>query len=154
MTMTADRTANHNLAAVEKALLSGATAVAVGDHYLVPSRTNPGRMYSARVTYSQAGVHVTCDCEAGRTQAPINSTPCWHGALALVQEQADDKARFDGKQWVLGPEAHPKYMGWQDPRPKCPVCKVAMDPDVIIPVQRQLVTLPGGVTVHKGCAEG
>lgn len=145
---------NHNLAAVERALGSGYTAVQVGDSYLVPSRTQAGKMYSPRVSYTQAGVVITCDCQAGRTQAPLGSTPCWHGALAMVQEQAADRARFTGSGWVLGPEAHPKYMGWQDPRPKCPVCKVAMDPDVIIPVQRQLVTLPGGVTVHKGCAEG
>lgn len=149
--MTQDRTANHNLTAVEKALLSGATAVAVGDHYLVPSRTKPGRMYSPRVTYSQAGVHITCDCEAGKTQAPIGSTPCWHGALAMVQEQAADRARFDGKTWTTGDEAHPKYIGWQDPRPKCPRCKVALDADVIIPVAKQVVRNAEGVMVHRGC---
>lgn len=152
MTMTTDRTANHNLSAVERALLSGLTAVAVGDHYLVPSRTSPGKMYSPRISYVHAGVIITCDCEAGRTQAPLGSTPCWHGALAMVQEQAADRARFDGKQWTLGTEAHPKYMGWQDPRPSCPVCKVAMDEDVIIPVAKQVVRTPDGAKVHRGCS--
>jgi hypothetical protein len=152
VTMTEQRSVNHNLVAVEKALQSGLTAVAVGDHYLVPSRTTPGRMYSPRVLYTTMGVVITCDCQAGHTQAPAGSTPCWHGALAMVQEQAEDRARFDGRVWTAGgkpPEL--VHRGWRDPRPKCPVCDLAMDPDVIIPVQRQVVTDADGIAHHKGC---
>ena len=112
----------HNYAAIEKALDSGATAIPVGDHYLVPSRTTAGRMYSVRVLVTNHGIHVSCDCEAGHTQAPIGSTPCWHGALALVQEQADDRVVFDGAKWVPGTAATPVTMGYVPrPRPTCPV---------------------------------
>jgi hypothetical protein len=150
--MTERHSVNHNLNAVEKALLSGLTAVAVGDHYLVPSRTTSGKMYSPRVSYSSHGVIITCDCQAGHTQAPAGSTPCWHGALAMVQEQAADRARFDGRRWVAGgnpPEL--VHRGYTDNRPKCPVCNLALDRDVIIPVHRQVVTDADGASVHRGC---
>lgn len=144
-------TAGHNQAALERALASGATAVMVGGRYLVPSRTTPGKMYAPRVTYTHGGVVITCDCQAGHTQAPLGSTPCWHGALAMVQEQAADRASFDGQRWLLGPEAKPEHRGYTPPaRPLCPVCDQVMDRDVLIPPGRQLIERQGEQR-HRAC---
>ncbi len=119
-------------------------------HYLVPSRSTAAKMYRVSVSYEPHGPRIACDCPAGHSQPPAGSTPCWHGALAMIAEQADDRATFDGRRWHTGPEATISTPTFSD-GPTCGVCGQGLDPEIIVPVERQ-VSYRAGVAVHRGCA--
>lgn len=139
----------HNLAAIDRAIQSGYEAIGVADHYLVPSRSTAAKMYRVSVSYEPHGPRIACDCPAGHSQPAAGSTPCWHGALAMIQEQAAERATFDGRRWHTGPEATVTTRGF-DSGPTCGVCGGILDAEIIVPPERQVVSRDGA-SVHRGC---
>lgn len=98
--------ADHNQRCRERAAeqaAAGVVATYSPEHrcFVVPSRSRPGRSYHVLVQGRAGQVSVGCSCQAGATQAPLGSTPCWHGAAGCAAMVAAGLVRWDGGAWRL-----------------------------------------------------
>ena len=152
-------TQRHNVACIQRAdeqanLGRCATYQPGTGTFRVPSRTNPKRPpYRVRVHAVGDQVSVACNCEAGRSQPPLGSTPCWHGASACMEAARLDLVTFDGSRWVLGTLGAEltRKAPYAASGPVCAACGESVDDLVLVPVWRQAVKREGEL-VHRGCA--